>query len=196
LSKDSLKVADYSKYTDEELLELLAQDSELAFSELYNRYWKKVLSVAVHKTADVAEAESIVQDIFYSLWQRKKDLQVNANFNNYLMASVKYRVIKLLNRQRQQRLYEKTLEPVMDILDDSTQQFLDLAELTQRLQELVGLLPQTCQLVYRLNKEEGKSYKEISEMMGITEKAVDGHLSRAKKTLRSDLGSHLSSFLL
>lgn len=112
------------------------------------------------------------------------------------MASVKYRVIKLLDKQRQQRLYQQAVLPAMDLLDDSTQQFLDLAELTRRLEELVGLLPETSRLVYKLNKEEGKSYKEISEQMGISEKAVDGHLSRAKKVLRTGLGSHLSSFLL
>lgn len=189
-------MADYCTYTDEKLLELLAEGSEPAFSELYNRYWKKVITVAIHKTSDVAEAESIIQDIFYSLWQRRKDLQITSNFNNYLMASVKYRVIKLLNRQRQQRLFEESLEPEFDILDDSTQQFLDFEALKQRLQQLVGELPETCQLVYRLNKEDGKSYKEISELMGITEKAVDGHLSRAKKSLRTGLGSHLNSFLL
>lgn len=188
--------ANFEKCTDVELLKLLAQDSEPAFSELYNRYWKKVMTVALHKTSDVAEAESIIQDIFYALWQRRKDLQINTSFNNYLMASVKYRVIKLLNRQRQQRLYTESLEPEFDILDDSTQQFLDFEELRQRLQTLVGELPETCQLVYRLNKEEGKSYKEISEAMGISEKAVDGHLSRAKKSLRTGLGSHLNSFLL
>ncbi|MEJ7558551.1 MAG: RNA polymerase sigma-70 factor [Pedobacter sp.] len=184
------------KNTDDRLLELIKIDDEPAFAEIYNRYWKKVLTVAIHKTSDVVEAENIVQDIFQSLWQRRNDLQIHTSLDNYLMVSTKYRVIKFLNRQRQQRLFESSGLLNIDILDDSTQEYLAFEELKGRLEVLVAQLPQTCQLVYRLNKEEGKSYKEIAETMGISEKAVDGHLSRAKKKLRSRLDSDLNSFFL
>lgn len=186
----------HQELNDIELIELMAQDKQWAFSELYNRYWKKVLAVTIHKINDISEAESIVQEIFYSLWQRRADLKISTNFNNYLMASVKYQVIKLLNKQRQQRLFEMEAIPNIDLLDDSTQKYLDLTELTQRLEKLVCALPETCQLIYRMNKEEEKSYRKIADEMGISEKAVDAHLVRAKKILRAGLGSYLSSFLL
>ena len=191
MNKVSLK-----KHTDSELLELLKINNESAFAELYNRYWKKILTVAIHKTSDIVEAENIVQDIFHSLWQRRNELQIHTRLDNYLMVSTKYRVIKFLNRQRQQRLFEESGLLNLDILDDTTQEYLAFEELKARLELFVSQLPEICQLVYRLNRDEGKSYREIANIVGITEKSVDGHLNRAKKTLRSRLDTDLNSFLL
>jgi len=188
-------MADYKELSDGELLGLMRQDDESAFSSMYQRYWKQVLGVAAAKVDDVSEAESIVQDIFYSLWKRRNTLEVSGSFNNYLMASVKYRVIKWLDKQRRERRYQDHNE-LSDLLDDTTQQYLELNELTKILEELVGQLPEMPRLIYKFNKEDGKSYKEIANELGISEKSVDGHLMRTKKILRDGLGSHLSSFLL
>lgn len=189
-------IARYTTYSDEELLEFIAQDRQLAFDELYSRYWKKVLNVAIHKLQDVSEAECVVQDIFYSIWKRRSELVVTSCINNYLMTSVKYSVIKVLNKRRQQRLFEEHSLSDSNILDDSTQKYLDFSELSRSLETLVGKLPETCRLVYKLNKEEGKTYREIAEKLGLSEKSVDAYLVRAKKSLRASLGSFLYSLLL
>jgi RNA polymerase sigma-70 factor (family 1) len=189
-------MTNYTAYSDGELLEFVAQENQHAFDELYSRYWKKVLTVAVHKLQDVPEAEGVVQDIFLSLWRRKSQLVITNSINNYLMASVKYRVIRVLDKRRQQRLFEEQSIHSIDILDDSTQNYLNFSELSRKLEALVGNLPETCRLVYKLNKEEGMSYRDIALKMGLSEKAVDGHLVRAKKSLRASLGSYFFSFLL
>ncbi len=177
----------YQMLSDHELLDLIAEGKEHAFNELFNRYWDKLLQTAVHKVEDVMEAENIVQDVFVSLWKRRKDLQIKGSFSHYLLVSVKYRVIKTLNRQRTQRLYLEGEHAYTDLLDDSTQQYLDFMELRQRLEKLIGDLPEKARLIYRMNKDEGMSYREIAEELNITEKAVDAHLVRTKKILRSGL---------
>lgn len=110
--------------TDDELVLLLKESNHTAFEELYNRYWKKTLSLAVHKSGDLNEAENIVQDIFVSLWNRREVLVINTSFNNYLFVSVKYRVIKFLDKLRSIRIYQENMAVSADVLDDSTQQYL------------------------------------------------------------------------
>ncbi|SEN92808.1 RNA polymerase sigma-70 factor, ECF subfamily [bacterium A37T11] len=182
--------------SDERLLELIAQNNEKAFNTLYNRYWEKLLQVATYKTQDIMEAENIVQDLFVSLWKRRADLDIRGDFSHYLLVSVKYRVIKVLNKQRSRRLYEERSINSVDLLDNTTQQLLDFRELQQQLEALVGALPEKIQLIYRMNKEEGKSYKEIASTLNMSEKAVDAHLVRVKKRLWSSLSNFLSVFLL
>ena len=62
--------------SDRELLYLMSKGKEQAFNELFNRYWDKLLQTAIHKVDDVMEAENIVQDVFVSLWKRRKDLNI------------------------------------------------------------------------------------------------------------------------
>jgi RNA polymerase sigma-70 factor (family 1) len=183
-------------YTDTELLERMALDDHQAFDILYNRYWKRVLQFAISKSGDIMEGENIVQDVFVSLWNRRGTLTVTSCFENYLMVSIKYRVIKFLNKQRAERLSSNSDSADFDLIDDSTQQHLEFEELRKRLEIAIGKLPDKCRIIYQLNKVDGLSYREIADKLDITEKSVDAHLYRAKKSILSDLKSYLSVFLL
>lgn len=90
----------YSQTTDVELLSLLANDSEKAFTELYDRYWKRLFVVAIRRMHCLEDAEELVQDIFSALWRRHKQLTLTADLASYLAVSVKYRMIKTLDKCR------------------------------------------------------------------------------------------------
>lgn len=184
-----------SQYTDNELLNLLAKGSDAAFTEIYNRYWKKLFAVAAAKIQDMEEAEEIVQEIFVSLWKRRESLQITTALDRYLVVSVKYRVIKVLARRHHSRQYISSLQ-APGLEDDSTQQWLAFEELQERLEALVSGLPEKCQLVYRLSREKGYSQQQIAEALQISEKTVEAHLGKALKTLRHGLNQFLLSILL
>jgi len=186
----------YPSFTDAELITLFCEGDNHAFTEIYNRHWKQVLYYAAQKTEDIAVAEDIVQDVFVSLWKRRAQLEIIAEFKNYLIVSIKYRVIKFLNRQRIKRLAEQSNVLNYDVLDDSTQQYLDFDELRSALEEMVSKLPERTALIYRMNKEEGMSHREIAIEMGMSEKAVNANLVRTKKILRAGLNTFLLGFLL
>jgi len=182
--------------TNLELIALLRTDNHHAFSELYERYWKKLLYFAAQRTSEFADAENIVQDIFVSLWEKRATLHLTSTLDNYLYVSVKYRIIKLLDSQRTRRLHAETRALSGDLLDDSTQEYLNFEELRQRLEEFIGTLPAQSRLIYLMRKEEGRSHQEIAEKLGLSEKAVNARLVRIKKQLRTGLDTFLTGFLL
>jgi len=182
--------------TDKELLELMSRDNKVAFNTLYNRYWNRMLSLAFRKTDDFMEAENIVQDVFFSLWKRRHDLQLSGEFENYLVVSIKYRVIKMLNKQKSKREHEGSVAASIDLLDDSTQEYLAFDELYARLEKAINELPEKSQLIYRMSKEQGLSYRAIADELNISEKAVNSHLVRIKRNIRSKLNSFIAVVLL
>jgi len=186
----------YSNLADATLIALMSKGDNFAFTELYNRYWEQVLFYAAQKTEDMMEAENIVQDVFVSLWRRRTQLEINSEFKHYLIVSVKYGVIKFLNRQRTKRQAEEHSTSNYDVLDDSTQQYLDFEELRDQLEEMIARLPEKIALIYRMNKEEGMSHRDIAQTMGMSEKAINSHLVRTKKILRAGLDTFLSTILL
>nr|WP_218625307.1 sigma-70 family RNA polymerase sigma factor [Mucilaginibacter sp. dw_454] len=182
--------------TDIELLSLLREDDNAAFTEIYHRYWRKLLHYALQKTSEYMDAENLVQDVFVSLWNRRGQLELSGELSNYLVVSVKYRVIKLLAKQRSQRLYVEDKLQNADLLDDSTQEYLSFNQLKAELEEIIVTLPEKAQLIYRMNKEQGMSHRQISEELDMSEKAVNASLVRTKKTLRASLNSFLGMYLL
>jgi DNA-directed RNA polymerase specialized sigma24 family protein len=49
----------------------MSWEDQLAFTELYNRYWKKMLLVVWNHTKDKAKAEDLVHEAFISSFNRK-----------------------------------------------------------------------------------------------------------------------------
>lgn len=187
---------DYNSSTDIELISFLARSDKKAFTALYNRYWEKLFAIAARKVDDLHDAEEIVQEIFVSLWNKRENLQITSNLNNYLAVSVKYRVIKMLARQQIHQRIDDSEMPELSILDNSTLDYLDFDELKSRLENYVSELPEKCRLVYQLSREAGYSQKQIAEEMAISEKTVEAHLSKAIKTLRIRLNKFMLSSML
>ena len=183
----------YVDKSDLELITLMKQHDQAAFTEIYQRYWKKLFTVATNKIQDLEEAREIVQNVFISLWNRREQLEINSSLQNYLAVSVKYRVINLLARLNTKRFYLDSLDQAE--IDDSTQQWLDFMELKEQLSKLVNDLPEKCRIVFIMSREEGHSHKEISKKLGISEKTIEGHLTKAIKLLKDQLNNYFLTLL-
>lgn len=184
----------YTERSDRDLIVLLKGDDELAFTELYNRYWKKLFIVAANRLTHFEDAEEIVQDLFATLWHRRHTLDLSSELAHYLTVSVKYRVIKLLDKYHNQRRYINAILS-NDKVDNSTQEQLAFDELREELAAYVNQLPEKCRLVFRLSREDGYSQKQIAETLQISEKTVEAHLGKAFKALRAKLASFMITLL-
>ncbi len=180
---------DYSEHTDRQLIALLNAGDKLAFTTIYNRYWKRLFTAAANKVDDLQEAEDIVQQLFITIWDRRRVLEITSSLESYLAVAVKYRVLKSLDRsfKRQHFSDEAANAALGEVEDDSMQQWLEFQEIKARLNVLVDALPEKCQLVYRLSREQGHSQKEIAEELNVSEKTVEWHMSKALKVLRTGL---------
>jgi RNA polymerase sigma-70 factor (family 1) len=188
-------VGPYTQRNDEELLWLLKNNDELAFREIYNKYWKKLYIVAANRISNEQDAEEIVQDIFTSLWMRRNTIAIaDDGLGKYLTVSVKYRVIKNMGKYAIKQKYLDSI-PQSSQIDDSTQQWLAFEELKDELAKYVEQLPEKCQLVFKMSRQLGYSQKQISAELAIAEKTVEAHLNKAFKILRSKLASLVLTLL-
>ncbi|PRD57101.1 RNA polymerase sigma-70 factor [Sphingobacterium gobiense] len=184
----------YLHKNDQELLELVYQGDRRAFTVIYDRYWKKLFVIASNRLSELEEAEEIVQDIFVSLWTRRHQLNITSTLSRYLAVSVKYRVFTAINKSYTQKQYIDSLMDTSSI-DDSTQELLAFEELQRELEYYVAGLPEKCQLVFRMSREQGYSQKQIAKKLQISEKTVEAHLGKAFKTLRAKLNSFMTLLL-
>ncbi|HVZ97064.1 MAG TPA: RNA polymerase sigma-70 factor [Chitinophagaceae bacterium] len=177
---------DYSRYDDTQLLSLLAQNDESAFTEIYHRYWEKLFYKAGKKLGDLSEAENIVQDIFLDIWQRRSKLEVTGDLSHYLAVALKYRVINYQNRYAKKATHQAHVSLQDTAADRTTEEWLAYSELNRCMAALVAGLPEKCQLAFRL-REEGLSQQQIADKMGVSENTVETHIGRALKSLRKGL---------
>jgi len=180
---------DFRTYPDADLIALMIRSDHNAFAEIYKRYWKRLFHIASLKLNNPEEAEEVVQNIFVSLWDRREQLNITTSLSAYLAISVKYRIIKVLDKHYNQQKYVKSM--TTSILDDSTQQWLEFLDLKDILEKTITELPEKCQLVFRMSRDKHMSQKEIAAELNISEKTVEAHLGKAIKTLRNKLNRFL-----
>ncbi len=179
-------MVDYSQYDDTQLLSLLRQSNESAYTEIYHRYWKKLFYKAGKKIHDLLEAENMAQDIFMDIWKRRNELEVTGTFSHYLSVTLKYRVINFHKRDaKKSALYDQNVTQ-NSFMDRTTEEYLAHSELYRRMAKLVAELPEKCQLAFRL-REGGLSHQQIADEMGISKNTVNMHINRALRSLRNGL---------
>jgi RNA polymerase sigma-70 factor (ECF subfamily) len=164
-------------------MQLLQQNDEVAFAELYNRYWERMLIQANLLLQSHEDSEEIVQDIFVQLWKRRKTISLIYSFHTYLASILKYECFSLLAKKKARKLSFLQNE-VVEKADHSTQQWLDYETLRTSLETAVLQLPEKCQLIFRLSREHGLTDIQIAETLNITHKTVRTQMHRALKKLK------------
>jgi RNA polymerase sigma-70 factor (ECF subfamily) len=177
----------FTTFSDETLITLIAIDDEVAFSEIYDRYWKKLYSLAVFKTNSKETAQEIVQELFVRLWERRNNVSIS-HLESYLFTALKYQIISHLRQVITQRSLVETSASEASI---HTEDFLTAETLQTAIETAVKQLPDKTQAVFRLSRFEEKSHKEIALALDLSEKSVEYHITQALKFLRTYLKDYL-----
>jgi RNA polymerase sigma-70 factor (family 1) len=186
----------FEQYQDDKLVQLIREEDCMpAFEVLYNRYWKKLLIQAKYKTGSEEDAEEIVQQVFLNIWKTRKNIYLKHTFYTYIASCVKYEILATLAKQKKQKLAHHNFH--LDIAreeDNNTADWIDYESTRQQLEDTIQSLPEKCQLVFRLSRENGLSEKQISEHLSISRKTVEAHMTKALKALRTIIQQRLPFF--
>lgn len=177
----------YSQLDDFQLLQLVKAGEEEAFRLIYDRYWDKLYIIARNRLNDPFEAEEIVQDVFCNFWRKRQKLELTKGLWNYFAVAIKFEVINRLARRAKTVKYKKEYTTSHSDADNSFLHLLDYKEMKQQLSSMIGSLPEKCRIVFQLRHEQGYTHRQIAEELKISEKTVEAHLSKARKTLRGAL---------
>jgi len=181
--------------SDNELLSLLKEGDRNAFTTLYNRYWDKLYAVAYNRLADEYEAEEAVQNIFLDLWKRKETITLTHTLSTYLSAAIKYHVFTRLAQIRREKIRAEQLKIGAIEGIETTAEWLSEKELKRQLEQGINALPEKCKLVFLLSREQNLTNKQIAEELNISEKTVEGHITKALNNLRGSLSVTLPVLL-
>lgn len=177
----------HNHLNDTELFNLTKAGNEAAFTELYRRYWKRMFAMAYLRLDRRELAEDIVQDVFASLWNNREKADIQ-NVEAWLATAVKYGVMMLVNRRLSREVMPGEQGDIS--FADNT---IDYRFLEQHIAAEMNRLPEKCRLVFTYSREHGYSNAQIAEELNISEKAVEKHITRARKHLALSLRHLLQS---
>jgi RNA polymerase sigma-70 factor (ECF subfamily) len=184
----------YAKHTDQNLAALLQQGDEYAYTEIFERYKVLLYKHAYRLLGDEDEANDIISDLFLSLWQKREGLNLHVSLSSYLYGSVRNRIFDLMTHQKVIARYLDSIRQFIAQGHHETDEFIRAKELAAIIEREIATLPPKMRKVFELSRSGEFSYKEIGEMLNITEGTVKQQVHNAVKTLRLKIHSFLVLF--
>lgn len=178
----------YSNLSDDELLILLQDNSQIAFESIYDKYWSKLYLCAYNILRDRLAAEDIVQEIMVQLWVKRASQNIK-KLGPYLYQSVHFQVYKYIKRNH---VHQELHELKEYAVDNEAESNLMLMEINERLEVGITSLPEKCKMVFNLSRKEHLTTKEIATLLNITPKTVENQLTIALRKIRVYMGHIIS----
>jgi RNA polymerase sigma-70 factor (ECF subfamily) len=188
-------MSDLNNLPDERLIELLRNSDQAAFEEIYSRYWAKLYSSAYKRVRLKEVAEEIVQDFFTGLWVNRNKIYIQSSLINYLETAIRYQVFNYFQKEYVRRNYRQSVGLTLNDTVNSTEETILVNDLNRNVDNAIQRLPSKCRSVFELSRKGNKSNKEIGKALGISEKTVENHLTKALKRLRLSLNQLLFTTL-
>ena len=177
-------------HNDEVLLENLRNDDAKAFEQIFKKYWQKLYLVAKAKLLSHDDAEEVIQGIFSTLWEKRRTLIIR-DLSHYLQVCVKNRVLNHIRTNITKEKYWAHYSAFLPAHNDITTEAVAFDELDHALHDAVESLPEKSRQVFRLSRVEGRTNAEIANMLALSEKSIEYHLTKSLKDLKVRLKDYI-----
>lgn len=174
--------------SDTELIELLQSGDQVAYTQIYDRYQGLLYIYTCKITKDEIEAEDIVQEVFFYLWDKRSTIVFNTSLSAYLYSAVRYKFFNLLDHKKVRSNYIDSLKEFIENGSIEADYAIREKELILLIEKEISLLPSKMREIFELSRKAQLSHKEIAKKLNISEKTVKNQVNNALKQLRVRLG--------
>ncbi len=157
-----------------------------AFARLVEAYRIPVYNLAYRMLGNAVEAEDAAQETFIRVYTRLDTYDPSRKFSSWLLSVASHYCIDVLRRRRISQVPFDELPPMLDLsmpVAEQPEHVVIHKEDALAVQQLLNTLPPHYRTPIILRYWYDMSYKEIAEVMGVTESAIKTRLHRARLRL-------------
>ncbi|GAB4036813.1 RNA polymerase sigma factor [Spirosoma jeollabukense] len=174
------------------LLDQIATGNEKAFNKLHDFYRPGIYRF-IYKFIKSAElSNDICQEVFMKIWEDRYAIQGINSFKSYLFTITKNHTFNFLKRAAVEDRIKAEFLRNYCLSTNYTEEFLLAKEYQQFLQTVLDTLPPQSRTVFKLCRQQDKSYEEAAQILGVSNNAIKKHMVRSMKVIkcavRKDMG--------
>lgn len=176
----------YRNFRDDELTVLLKQGDQLAFTEIYNRYWAEMYYHTFRMLKDEDSSKDVVQDVFSTLWLKSSTLNINIKLSGHLYISARNKVLNLIAQDKVRNDY---LSAVATFVTESTNDasLFDERQILEIVEMEIRNLPPKMREIFELSRKDNLSHKEIAERLNLSDQTVKKQVHNALKIIKNKI---------
>jgi RNA polymerase sigma-70 factor (family 1) len=177
-------VLNQAMHNERELLLLLTGGDENAFEEIYHMYSHRIYGNLIKLVKSEALAQELLQDTFIKVWEHKHSIDPEQSFRAYLFSIAQNLVYDFYRKAARDKQLRQELLTTAAIFYEHIEETL-LGDTNEALlQKAIENLPPQRRQVFILCKLEGKSYNEVSSLLGISTSTISDHIVKATRHIK------------
>lgn len=165
----------------------LEEDKEW-FKEFFDKQYEFIRNYLYYLSGDIDLAEDLTQDAFMQLWQERKHVKRETQ-KQYLFKVAHNFFLKNYRRKKVSINFVNSLLPENE--NESPDFVLELKECDQKIQQVLSELPEKTRAIFLMSRIDVMSYNEIALNLDVSVKAVEKHMTKALKILRTKVDRKL-----
>ena len=169
---------------EKEWLQALKAGKEIALQKIFNHYYKYLVVTGYNITGDNEKAKDLVQDVFYELWKKREQLDIQSSLKSYLRRAVVNRSLNYIKTQKRFDFGDENFDAQTPDQAVSAQKILEGQDLKSALNNAINGLPAKCKAIFMLSRYEKLSHKEIASKLDISTKTIENQITKALKIVR------------
>ena len=187
--------------SNRDILQNIISGDKSSFDHVYHFYYPRLNYFASQYLLDSEIAKNIVQDVFTELWDKKSNLKEDTNLNAWLFTVTKNKSLKIISQLKSRRNYDTYIKVrqldvnYKSLADFDTSDFI-FEELQSQLHASLKKLSPACRKIFEMSRFEDKKNREIAEELNLSIKTVEGQISKALRSLKTDLKDYLPLFYI
>ena len=175
---------------------LLAQRDEAAFEQMFKTHFKRLHAYAFTILRDEIQAEEMVQQVFFKLWERNENLSLTGSISSYLYRAVHNESLNYIKHQKVRSNHQLSVAYSMKNEVEHPAKKIMASELEKKIHLALNELPEQCRTIFQMSRFDELKYREIADKLGISVKTVESQMSKALRLLRVKLVDFLIFILL
>jgi RNA polymerase sigma-70 factor (family 1) len=181
---------------EKELLFMLHAGDQQAFEKIYRTYAPRLFGKLLKLVKSEAYAQEILQDVFLKVWEYKQSIDPQKSFRSFLFKMAENKAYDFFRKAARDKSKEAELIALSCETDINIADYTVDDENFKMLEKAIESLPPQRQQIFRLCKLEGKSYKEVGELLNISVSTISDHIVKGTKTIREYFEKHHRGFSL
>ena len=169
---------------DKFLVFQLKMGNEKAFNRLYDKYLLDVYHFSLSLLKSKDHAMEVVQEVFLKIWVTRDLIDENKNFKSFLLTITKNLSLNILYKAANDLNFRNKIYTNLETQRSTTNEYILSKEYEELKNKAIATLSDGRQKVFLLSREEGKSYQEISEELGISVNTVKTQIKKALEGIR------------
>lgn len=169
--------------------------SEAEFEQVFKSHFKALHAYACTILQEEAMAEEIVQQVFFKLWDKREQVNIQQSLNAYLYRSVYNDCLNYLKHKKVKKAHQSHTLYTAGTSSDNVSRNVIARELEEKIAEALNQLPEQCRTIFQMSRFEELKYREIADKLNLSVKTVENQMGKALKIMRMQLVEYLPALL-